>query len=61
MKTDRRGFLLGAAALGLTPGAFAAGAPQLRFGVLADIHVNRNKWNRQPDGTYRDAKFRRAL
>ena len=61
MKTDRRGFLLGAAALGRTPGAFAAAAPRLRFGVLADIHVNRNKWNRQPDGTYRDAKFRRAL
>ena len=61
MRANRREFILGAAALGLTPGAFAAGAPRLRFGVLADIHINKNKWNRQPDGTYRDVKFRRAL
>ena len=39
MKTGRREFILGAAALGLTPGAFAAEAPRLRFGVLADIQV----------------------
>lgn len=61
MNANRREFILGSAALALVPGAFAAEAPRLRFGVLADIHVNKNKWNRRPDGTFRDGKFRRAL
>ena len=39
MELTRRGFLAGAGAAAFPPGVLAAAEPDLRFGVLSDVHI----------------------